>query len=37
MAGLAIVYDAGMIKHRPEEGLGVMTDTAILVCWYMGA
>ena len=31
MAGLAIVHDAGMIKHRADEGSGVMTDTAILV------
>ncbi len=32
MAGFAIVHDAGMIKHRPDEGIGIMTDTTILVC-----
>ena len=32
MAGLAIVHDAGMIKHSPDEGSGGMTNTAILVC-----
>jgi hypothetical protein len=31
MAGLAIVHDAGMVKHSADEGSGVMTDTAILV------
>ena len=24
MAGLAIVHDAGMVKHRSDEGAGVM-------------
>jgi len=24
MAGLAIVHDAGMVKHRSDEGTGVM-------------
>jgi len=32
MTGRAIVDDAGMIKHRPDESTGVMTDTAILIC-----
>jgi len=32
MTGRAIVHDAGMIKHRPFERTGVMTDTAILIC-----
>ena len=39
MAGLAIVHDAGMIEHRAGEAkreTSGMTDTAILVCWYMG-
>ena len=31
MTRSTIVHDAGMIKHRPDEGPGVMTDTAILV------
>ena len=38
MTGLAIVHDAGMIEHRADEAKresGGMTDTAILVCWYM--
>ena len=33
----AIIYDSGMIKHRPEKAAGCMTDTTILVCWYMAA
>ena len=32
VAGRAIVDDAGMIKHRSGKGIGVMTDTAILIC-----
>jgi len=35
MTRSTIVHDTGMIKHRSDEGTGVMTDTAILVCWYM--
>ena len=35
VAGRAIVHDAGMIKHRPDERTGVMTDTAILVGCYV--
>ena len=35
MAGRAVVDDAGMIEHRPDESAGVMTDTAILVGRYM--
>ena len=31
VAGRTVVHDAGMIKHRADEGSGVMTDTAILV------
>jgi len=33
----AIIYDTGMIKHRPEKAAGGMTDTTILVCWCMAA
>ena len=39
MTGHAIVHDAGMIEHRASEGereASSMTDTAILVCSYMG-
>ena len=32
VAGRAIVHDARVIKHRPDEGRCVMADTAILVC-----
>ena len=31
MTRSTIIHDAGMIKHRPDESTGVMTDTAILV------
>jgi len=37
VAGRAIVHDARMIKYRSGECAGVMTDTAILACWYMVA
>ena len=35
VAGRAIINDTGMIKHRSDEGTGVMTDTTILVRNYM--
>jgi len=31
MAGIAIIDDAGMIKHRTDKGIGVMTDATILI------
>ena len=31
MTRSTVVHDAGMIKHRSDEGPGIMTDTAILV------
>ncbi len=31
MTRSTIIHDAGMIKHRPDESTGVMTDTAVLV------
>jgi hypothetical protein len=37
VAGRAIINDAGMIKHRSDEGTGIMTDATILVCCYMVA
>ena len=33
----AIVYDTGMIKLRPGEAAGGMTDATVLVSWYMVA
>ncbi len=33
----AIVYDTGMIKLRPGEVAGGMTDATVLVSWYMVA
>ena len=35
MAGLAIVNDAGMIKHCSDKSTGVMTDAAILIGYNM--
>ena len=35
MTGRAIINDAGMVKHRADEGAGVMTDPAILVGRHM--
>jgi hypothetical protein len=31
VAGRTVVHDAGMIEHCPDEGGGVMTDTAVLI------
>lgn len=31
MAGIAIIDDAGMIKHRTDKGIGVMADATILI------
>ena len=36
VAGGAVIYNAGMIKHRGGKSTGYVTDTAIFVCYYMG-
>jgi hypothetical protein len=35
MTGRAVVHDTGMIEHRSDEAGGVMTGTAILVCYHV--
>ncbi len=35
MTGRAIIDDAGMVKHGPDEGAGVMTDTTVLIGRHM--
>ena len=30
-----VIYDTGMIKHRGGKRAGYVTDTAILVCYYV--
>lgn len=35
MAGRAVVDDAGMIKPCSDKTTGGMTDSTILICWYM--
>ena len=35
VTGRAIIDDAGMIEHGPDEGTGVMTDTTVLIGRHM--